>query len=234
MSPEEQRILDLAQTIYLTSNGVYNDVDGQEQEDFIDMTINWINTFYPELELEADWTWLRTNDRLLDTPTTNAPVIYLAPDIQRLAYSQLRDVTIRSLTDNSVISTWEMVSPNQVYDPTACDNPNRIAVVSRKLVFSRALNSDEFNNGGIYADTIGYIPQLTRTDVASLDIVKPAQLIVLGVAKNQILPDVVNGALTPNYTQKYADMLKKAKDLDGQTTHNLVVDSNYGFIRGVF
>lgn len=233
MTPEEQAILKLAQQIYLTQNGVYNDVDGDEEQDFIDMSIDWINTFYPELEVEADWTWLRENDRLLATPTSVAPVIYLDPDIQRLAYSQMRDVTIRDAVTGDIISTWALVGPNQVYNPGISDNPNRIAVTSRRLMFSRALTPEEVNNN-IYADVIGYIQHLTRTDISSLDIVRPQQLIVLGVAKNQVLPDVVNGTLTPNYTQKYADLLKKAKDLDGQTTQHVVIDRDLSHIRGVF
>lgn len=233
MSPEETAILKIAQQIYLTQNGVYNDVDGDEEQDFIDMSIDWINTFFPELEVEADWTWLRENDRLLATPTSVAPVIYLAPDVQRLAYSQMRDVTIRDAATGDIISTWALVSPNQVFNPESSDNPNRIAVTSRRLVFSRALAPGELNQH-LYADTIGYIPQLTRLDITSLGLVRPQQLIVLGVAKNQVLPDVVNGTLTPNYTQKYADLLKKAKDLDGQTTQNVVVDRDLSYIRGVF
>lgn len=233
MTPEEIRILELAQRIYLTQNGVYNDIDVSEQDEFMDLTIDWVNSFYPELELEADWTWLRTNDRILATPTSVAPTIHLDPDVQRLAASQLRDITIRDPSDNSIISTWRLVGPNQVYDPTSTDNPNRISVTSRKLLFSRALNQDELNME-LHADVIGYIPRLTRADVSSLDIVEPGQLTVLGVVKNQALPDVVLGPLTPNFTQKYQELLTRAKERDGQTTVNLVVDRDLSFIRGVF
>jgi hypothetical protein len=46
-------------------------------------------------------------------------------------------------------------------------------------------------------------------DTTLLDTVTPIQLIVLGVLKNQILPDIVQGGLTPSFTQKYADLLQK-------------------------
>ena len=231
MSPEEEIILKLSQQIYLTQNGVYNDVEDEELEAFLDMTIDWVNTFYPELEVEADWSWLRTNDNFIYEIDSSAPNIFLNPTIQRLASSQLRDLTIRN-SDGGMISAWSLVSPNQVYNPQATDNPNRVTVVGRKLVFSRAFYPEEIGCV-LYADTIGYIPQLTRTNIESLDLVRPQQLIVLGVSKNQILPDVVNGALSPNYSQKYAALLKRAKETDGQTSHNSVIDTSFDYIRGV-
>ena len=82
---------------------------------------------------------------------------------------------------------------------------------------------------------MNYLPKLSETDVTLLDTVDPVQLIVLGVIKNQTLPDVVQGGLTPSFTQKYADLLAATKlenDWSSEPASN--VGEDLGFVRGVW
>jgi hypothetical protein len=59
MTPEEE-ITALAQSIYLTMYNRYNDVTGTELTAFLTKTIDWVNQFTQELEVEADWNYLLT------------------------------------------------------------------------------------------------------------------------------------------------------------------------------
>ena len=55
---EREQILALAQSIYLAKNNRYNDVEGAEEDEFINQTIDWANQWVEELELEADWNYV--------------------------------------------------------------------------------------------------------------------------------------------------------------------------------
>ena len=57
---------------------------------------------------------------------------------------------------------------------------------------------------------------------------------VLGVAKNWILPDKVSGGLSASFAQKYADLLEKAKaENDASSDAYDVVRDSFGYIGGV-
>jgi hypothetical protein len=81
---------------------------------------------------------------------------------------------------------------------------------------------------------------LSLTDVALLDILDDVnnddirQLFIMGVVKNQILPDIVQGGLTPTYAQKFdrflAECIKENNDsADSDNTDR----ESFGWVGGV-
>lgn len=229
----ESEIYNLGQKVYLVLNGVYNDVTGDERTGFIDETIDWANQYLDELALEADWSWLRQNDVTLGTVGAADDTFPLAPTVLRPVYDWQRAVTMTK--PNGQKTVWSLVKPNLLYNPAEGGiQQNRVAVVSRTLRFSRPFTSDEIGST-LQGDVINRFSTVSRSDVTALSQVQPSQLIVLGMAKNQVLPDVVNNTLTSNYDVKYQRLLKKAIDLDGASTalDELEVE-DLSFIRGVY
>lgn len=206
------RIQELAQDIYLARHSGKNDVEGEDLTDFLDQTIASVNQFIPEIEKEADWNFVRTNDDTsLGRVTRGTTISYPLPSsVRKLVINSHRDLTIRQ--DGSIVATFKLVSPNQAGDPNDYDTRNRATVLRRKIIFSRSLTDGEVG-GTIVADTIAFIPRLSLKDVSLLDMLDEnpdiRQLFVLGVAKNQILPDIVQGGLTPAYTTKYTSLLRQ-------------------------
>lgn len=232
MTPTEE-ITAIAQSIYLAKNNRYNDVEGEELTSFLNETIDWINQFTPELELEADWNYLRTNNNLIATITDITVQSYPLPAGTRtVVVSPYRDVTISS--GGSVISTFTMVNPNQISDPTDPNIGDRATVINNNLILSRPLKDTELG-GELRADTIAYMPELTLDDTTLLSLVKPKQLLILGVAKNATLPDIVQGGISPSLTQKYNDLLQKAVAINNATAEALDVPAeSFGYIRGIW
>jgi hypothetical protein len=228
-----EEITALAQSIYLTMYNRYNDVTGAELTSFLDKTIDWVNQFTQELELEADWNYLRTNDNLIATIYDPATQSYDLPEeVRTVVYSPYRDVTISF--DGAIVSTFTLVSPSNIADPTNPETQDRATVINRKLVLSRPLTATEVG-GELRCDTIDFMPKLTTEDAELLSLVQPQQLIVLGVAKNSTLPDIVQGGISPSLAQKYNDLLKKAVMLNNETA--TAVDApreDLSFIRGVY
>ncbi len=223
----------VSQSIYLAKNGRYNDVEGTELAAFLAETIDWINQFTQELELEADWNYLRINDNVIDTVgDTTTKVFELPDDVRTVVVSPYRDVSI--VVDNIVISTFAMVNPNQIYNPTENSTEDRATVVNRELILSREPTEQEIG-GEIRADTITMMPTLTIDDSEVINLIDPQALIILGVAKNATLPDIVQGGISPSMTQKYNDLLKKAVMINNQTSESLDMPSeDFGYIRGIW
>lgn len=223
----------LSQSIYLVMYNRYNDVEGQELTDFIDKTIDWVNQFTSELELEADWNYLRTNENLIGTITDITTQSYALPDeVRTVIISPYRSVTIS--LGGAIISTFTMVSPNNIADPTNPETLDRATVINRNLILSRPLTSTELG-GEIRCDTIDFMPQLTTADTELLALVQPKQLVILGVAKNSTLPDIVQGGISPSIAQKYNDLLKKAVMQNNETaTTSDAPREDLSFIRGVY
>lgn len=229
----EARITQLAQSIYLAKNNRYNDVDGDELTQFLDITIDWVNQYIEELEMEADWNYVRQNSYLLGTAYSANTTSFALPDeINRLVFSPYRDLTIRQ--DGSTVATFKMVRPSQIANPSDPETGDRATVIGRNVILSRPLNENEIG-GTVHADVVEFIPRLTRQDVRMLDIVTPKQLIVLGVAKNATLPDIVQGGISPSLTQKYADLLRKAVAENDLTSEaDSASSEDFSFVRGVW
>lgn len=223
----------VAQSIYLAKNSRYNDVEGPELTEFLDQTIDWINQFTQELELETDWNYLRTNRKLIATITNINVQTYPLPEgVRTVVVSPYRDVVIEN--DGIVISHFSMVNPNQISNPADPDTGDRATVINDSLILSRPLKDTELG-GSLRADTIDHMPTLTMADQSLLTTVKPLQLIILGVAKNATLPDIVQGGISPSLTQKYNDLLQKAIAANNATSEVLDVPTeNFNFIRGVW
>lgn len=233
----DERITELAQAIYLARHNQNNDVNGNDLVDFQDQTIEWVNQLIPEIEKKADWNFVRTNDATVGTVLVGSTISYDLPaTVRKLVINPHRDLTIRF--DTSIVSSFKLVNPNQGYDPAEpYDIRSRATVLKRKIIFSRPLTEAEVG-GTIVADTIGYIPQLSHDDVSLLDIFDDypdiRQLFIFGVVKNQILPDIVQGGLTPSFSQKFADYLadciaenNASADADDQDREN------FGWVTGV-
>lgn len=232
----DQRILALAQSIYQARHNQQNDVTGNDLTDFLNQTIEWVNQLTPEIQKKADWNAVRTQDAVIGSVTVGTTISYALPaNVRKLVINPFRDLTIRQ--DSSIVSTFKLVSPNQTYDPNDHSLRSRATVLKRKVIFSRPLNNTEVG-GSIVADTIGYLPLLSHTNVALLDIFDEdydfRQLYVYGVTKNQILPDIVQGGLTPSFSGKYADYLA-----DCIATNNESADTNdadresFAYVHGV-
>lgn len=232
MTPTEE-LTALAQSIYLTMYNRYNDVTGTELTNFITKTIDWVNQFTQELELEADWNYLRTNSNLIATVSNAATQSYDLPDeVRTVVYSPYRDVTISF--DGAVVSTFKLVSPSNIADPSNPETQDRATVINRKLVLSRPLTDVEVG-GELRCDTIDFMPQLTAEDTELLSLVQPKQLIVLGVAKNSTLPDIVQGGISPSLAQIYGDLLKRAVMLNNESAQSVDAPrEDLSFIRGVY
>lgn len=234
MTPEDQAILALAQKIYLARNGEENDDTDEDLTAFIDQTINWVNQFIRELEVETDWNFSRTNNNTIATIQNTTDFSFDLPEgVRKLVFNSQRDLTIRQ--DGTVVSSFKLVNPNQISDPTdTWDTRPRATVLNNKVILSRPPLDTEVG-GIITADTIDWLPDLTHEDVTLLDIVKPQELLVLGVLKNQVLSDIVQRGLTPTFTQKYNDLLQKciAQNNESADADNADME-NFGFVRGIW
>lgn len=229
----DERIEQLAQKIFRTWNGRTNSVTGTQLTTFVSESIEWINEFIPELEKETYWNFSRENDYNFGTASTSSTAYDLDDDIRTVVKQPERPVYLID-SDGVVKSTWQVVNPNMLRNRRNDDNSNRCAIVNRQLVFSRSF-TDEESGATITGDAIYYLPELSSTDVTLLDTVDPIELIVLGVAKNQALPNVVKGGLTPSLTQKYADLLAGAKqENDTSSVAYDNNDDNLSFIAGVW
>lgn len=226
-------ITKLAQSIYLAANNRYKSVSGTELDNWLAQIIDWVNQFTPELELEADWNYLRENSSVIATISDPDVQSYTIPTtIRKIVVSPYRDATIQF--DGSVVSTFTMVDPDQIANPADPSTDDRATVINGKLVLSRPLKDTEVG-GDLCADVIKKMPVLTTGDVTLLTTVKPYQLLVLGVAKNMTLPDIIQGGISPSLTQKYADLLQKAVEENNATAEAYETPGeDFSFVRGVF
>ena len=229
----EQQIYDLGQKVYLVLNGVYNDVAGGERDTFVAETIDWANQYLDELSLEADWSWLRENNAVLGTVTATDDTFPLEPTVLRPVSDWQRAIVMTKPDGQKV--NWSLVKPNLIYNPAEGGvQQNRVAVVGRTLRFSRPFTDDEV--GSVFTgDVIHKFTPISLTNVTALSQVTPQQLMVLGMAKNQVLPDVVNNTLTANYDVKYQRLLRRAIELDGASTALDVLETDdLSYIGGIY
>lgn len=243
MTPQDTRILALAQSIYQARHNQQNDVDGEDLTNFLDETIEWVNQLTPEIDKArdpsgraVDWNHVRTNDAIIGTVTVGTTVSYALPStVRKLVINPHRDLTIRY--GSTIVSTFKLVNPNQTYDPRGAEIRNTATVLQRKVIFSRPLNATEVT-GSIVADTVGYFPTLTHSDVSLLDLLDAdydmRQAYVFGVLKNQILPDIVQGGLTPSYAQKFDSYLADCIAANNESSTADEIDrEDLSYIHGV-
>lgn len=217
-------LTNFAQSIYLTiKNRYFDEIEGEDGQTYLRQVADWINMFIDELENVTgpdgqlvDWWFMRDNGTALGTATEGESSIALPTTIDRLLTDEGRYVQI--LQDSAVISNWAVVHPSNITNKSDRVTEDMCAVVGSNIVFSRQFRDTE-NNGSIIGDTVGKIPRITYnlndftvvpTNIKVITAVRPKQLLILGVAKNATLPDIVQGGLSPSYVQKFNDLLQGA------------------------
>ncbi len=234
-------ITNFAQLVYLQTHGITNDVTGTDLDDFLNQTIMWTNSFASELELKADWKYLRTNNNQIGTVTANNTQYTLDSSIRKPIYHPQRMLTIQQ--DGVIVSKYTLVDPDQIQSdprqyafgsPTDYSGPDYAMVDNGVLTLSRI--AKDFEVGGtIVADTMQWIPQLTLTDATLLTTVTPPKLLVLGVSKDQLPPDLVRGGLADLIETRYEKLLADAiKDNGGSSLDDESMPDDLSFIGGVY
>jgi hypothetical protein len=230
-----------ANTIYRAWHGIDNDVTGADLTTFLNDTIAWTNDFATELELEADWKYLRVNNNQLGIVSTSQ-TYNLDDSIRKPIYHPQRKLTI--VQDGVVVSTWTLVDPDQIqtlsdYPPpniatSGASFPNYAMVDNGVLTLSRVPYSYEIG-GTIVADTIQWIPQLSLTDSTLLTTVTPSKILTLGVAKDQLPPDLVRGGIASLIETRYDKLLANAiQDNGGTSLDDESMPDDLSYIGGIY
>lgn len=214
MSPTAQ-ITAFAQSVYLAiKNRYFDDIESEDGQVYISQIIDWTNQYLDELENIVDangnvvnWNWGRVNGSQLGIVQEGDRSLTMPSSVLALLPDQRRSVEI--LVDDEVKSRWAVVTPDQIHSNPVRHRENMVAAMGTTLTFSRAIKPEEAG-GTMVGDIISSLPRMSRTNVRVLNMVKPKQLLILGVAKNATLPDIVQGGLSPSYVQKYNDLLQSA------------------------
>lgn len=242
MTPQ-QRMDQFVQDVYLTRYGQFldslTDTDGQAE---VLKTYRWCNMYLDELERESDndgrpmqWNFARRNDVDLGTILASNTTITLPAAARKLVIDANRPVTVTQA--GIPVNNFQVVDPGQITKRNDMDTSDKVTVPKRTLIFSRSFKDYEIG-GHVVGDVIDSFPRLDVSDPTTsatlLDIV-PYQLLVLGVAKNATLPDIVQGGLTPSFIQKYNDLLDQVKLENGDSSEaDTGVTDDLSYIGGVF
>lgn len=210
------------QSVYSrVKNRFYDEITSSDGQTFVRLVVDFANGFIDELENQVDtegmpvnWDWVYDPAHPLGSAAVGDTSITLPGDINNLLTGENRYVQI--LQGSTVISTWAVVQPGQISNRSGVVNDDMCARVGDTLLFSRAFN-DEEDGGDIVGDVTLPIPRMVidfttpaNSNADVLSVVQPRELLVLGVAKNQTLPDIVQGVLSPSYVQKFNDLLAGA------------------------
>lgn len=230
-----------AQAVYLQTHGITNDVTGADLTSFLNDIITWTNQFASELELAADWKYLRTNNNQLGIVTA-AQTYQLDDSIRKPIYHPQRKLTI--VQSGVVVSTWTLVDPDQIqtlsdYPPpniatSGASFPNYAMVDNGVLTLSRVPYDYEIG-GTLVADTVQWIPQLSINDSTLLTTVIPPKILVLGVAKDSLPPDLVRGGLATLIETRYDKLLADAvQDNGGTSLDDESMPDDLSFVGGIY
>lgn len=232
-----QKLTTFAQKVYLTVNGSYlDDIASTDGQNYIAQVIDWLNGYLDELETTVDpygqpvcWNFLRTQDYNFGTANAGDSTVDLDDEVLQVVATEKRPVKI--VKDGQTVSEWKVVSANQIgSDPSKL----MVAKVGTLLFFSRSFNDNE-DGGDILGDVAISLDRATSTNDSALAVAKPFQLLVLGVAKNSVLPDIVQGGLTPTFVQKYNDLLQASILVNNATSDSDYVDrDDNGYISGLY
>lgn len=226
-----------AQTVNLyIKNDFVEDIDDEDGQKFVSRVVSFLNQYKDELENVTDpsgqyvyWSWLRDSGFTIASVYSGGKVFPLTTPEDNIAIALERPVRLVDSSGN-VLSTWSMVRPEQLREGTG---ENLVARMSGNVVFSREISDGE-NGADVTADVVRSLPPITESDDRMLGIVKPYNLMVLGVVKNMSLADQTQSRLSPSFTQKYNDLLQSAINVNNQTTApNFIETENYSYVRGV-
>lgn len=239
MSPTEQ-ITAFAQSIYLViKNRYFDDIESEDGQTYISQVIDWTNQYLDELENITDqngnvvnWNWSREVNYELGQVSEGDSTLTFSSNVMSLIPDQHRAVEL--VVDDEVVSRWALVTPEQIHSNPLGNTENLAAVSGGNILqFSRAIREDE-DGAMVRCDALLSLPRLSTTNVRVLRMVKPKQLLVLGVAKNATLPDIVQGGLSPSYVQKYNDLLIAAIARNSLSSRSDTVKrENFSHIGGV-
>ena len=240
MSPKKV-VEQFAQDIYLIlKNRFYDDIEGDDGQIFVQQILSWTNMFLDEIEtavdpdtkMPVDWWFSRSNGVTLGTAVEGAATISAPSSMLRLIADDQRYVQITQ--DGTPVSNWAVVNIADITNKTDRIVQDMCAMVGTTIVFSRPFKDTE-KNGKIIGDIITNLPRLTLTNTAVLTQVKPQLLLKLGVAKNAVLPDIVQGGLTPTYSQRF-DNLLAAAILRSKTTSMAHQNARQSFmdVKGIY
>lgn len=221
-----------AQATYLQTHGITNDVTGTDLTDFLNQIVIWTNQFASELELKADWKYLRTNNNQIGIVMANTLTYPLDSSIRKPIYNPQRLLTIQQ--DGVMVSQWTLVDPDQIQNATYPYTPDYAMVDNGILTFSRVPYDYEVG-GTIVADTLQWIPQLSLTDSTLLSTVTPPKILVLGVSKDSLPPDLVRGGLAELIETRYNNLLADAiKDNGGSSLDDESMPDDLSFVGGIY
>lgn len=240
MSPQLQ-LAAFANSVYIRiKNRAYDDLTSTDGQAFIALVTDFANGFIDELETEVnidglpiDWKWSQVLGATLGTATAGLSSITFPATYLNLIAQENRYVQI--LQDGTSVSNWLVVSPNNIANMNQWYTGNKVCLTGGGvLTFSRAFTPQE-NNGTIVGDITTPIPRLSGTNVKAFSIIKPRELFVLGVAKNESLPDIVKGSLSPSFAQKYTNLLNNTiarNNASGMA--NTAQSEDYSSVGGVY
>lgn len=238
MSPKAQ-LEAITQSVYLVIKGRYfDDISGEDGLVLQAQTMDWCNMFLDELENETDtegkpldWRWVRQQGATIGTAVEDASSITAPATMLNLLADEGRYVQIK--VDGTVVSHWAVVAPDQITNKSDRITEDMVTFTGTTISFSRAFKDYE-NGGTIVGDITTSFPRLTKNNVTVLSLVKPKSLLILGIAKNASLPDIVQGGLSPSYAQKYSDLLNNAiaRNETG-TVGDTAQRDDYSYIGGV-
>lgn len=239
MTPQAQ-INALAQSVYLRiKNRIYDDITSPDGQLFVANIIDFANGYIDELENETspngdalDWKWMMQLGYTLGTAAVNTASITLPSAINNVLADSDRYIQVQQ--GGITVSNWLLVSPNDITTNTARITENMCAVTGSTLSFSRLFNAQE-DQGTIIGDVTLPFPRLSMTNAKVINIIKPRELLVLGIAKNAALPDIVKGSLTPSFVQKYQQLLGNAISRNASSSQaDTITTDDYGYVRGIY
>lgn len=230
----------LAQSVHLAvKNRYYDDINGTDGLVYLAQVEDWVNQWLDEIENVVDragnvveWKFSRSNNYELGTVATDDTTLQVSNKIDTLVSVPVRYALLT--VDETIKSKWRVVNMDQILN-TGQYQENCLALVGRDVYFSRAIN-DEEDGGTLTADVSLYLPRVDEStgNFNVLSMIKPRQLMVLGVAKNSSLPDLVRGGLSPSFLQRYQDLLNQAVQKNSySSTSNEIGRDDMSYIRGV-
>lgn len=240
-----QAIADFAQSVRLTTHGrYYSNLESDGGQRYISQVVTQANLSMDELENVVDaagrpvyWNWMRRQNYPLGTALTGESDVDLDDGILTLIYAQDRKLLVT--VDDEVVSRWTLVDASQINNSSVWNSQgDLVAQVDGSLIFNRPFKEKE-SNGVITADVVLSLPRLDEVDGTSnndeaLSLIKPLQLLVLCIAKNMTLPDIVQGGLSPSFVQKYNDLLQATILRNGVTNISDTMErDDFSYIGGV-
>lgn len=229
----------LAQSVHLAvKNRYYDDIGSSDGQNYLDQVSDWVNQWLDEIETIEDragnlvqWKFARSNNYDLGAVATGNTTLSVPTNVETIVSVPTRYALIMS--GNEIVSKWEVVDIDQISN-TGRQN-NRVALVNGELYFSRPINEQE-DTGHLFADVTLSLPRIDEgaNEFSVLGMIKPKQLMILGVAKNASLPDLVRGGLSPSFLQRYQDLLQGAIQKNSYTsTSDEMGRDDMSYIRGV-